>query len=220
MSVVIRPAVLEDADAAQRIMNDAKNSKWLGGFTMLADLEGRFTKQTETGIIAAVVAVKDDEVVGVSQISPHDFHIEMGLVAVKTGHKREGYGRAMYTLHALRAAMEGRLFLLDQINWQNEGMKGFLPALSFEGPEVTLRNKIRNFCTLEYWRYDFAKSGLAPWLEGLNESWEYDIRYNSVYDKKLDEILDKLSEQKRQQDHELILNISKLAKNHVGVTVV
>src|SRR5690606_800385 len=110
VTTVIRPARLEDAEQCQVIMNDSKNLVWLGGFTMLDDLKNRFAKQEELGITNVVVVDVDGEIRGTSQISPHDYHLEMGLVAVKRefrdfdpttpGKNRHGYGSAMYTMHA------------------------------------------------------------------------------------------------------------------------
>ena len=124
VSVIVRPARPGDEPACQKIMNDVKNLVWLGGFTLQAELIDRVKAQESNGMPTLVVVEKGGEVVATSEISPNQAYVKMGLVAVdpryrdfeptSPGEKRSGFGSAMYALHTLRAAFEGKTFLLDQ----------------------------------------------------------------------------------------------------------
>ena len=180
MSVIVRPAREGDEPRCQVVMNDTKNLVWLGGFTMLAELEGRVQAQDKNGMPTLIVVEKDGEVVATSEITAKDHFMKMGLVAVdpryrdfdptNPGDKRQGFGSSMYALHAFRAALEGKLFLLDQTHFLNKVMEQYLPSLDFKGPVVELRQRARNFCSLKFWEYRLYEKDLGPWLQVLHNN--------------------------------------------------
>ncbi|WP_267716722.1 GNAT family N-acetyltransferase [Streptomyces sp. CoH17] len=218
MSVVIRPAREEDAPQAQAVMNEAKTLPMLGGFVMLEQLKTGFTKGNGEKGIHNIVAEVDGEILGVSQISPHDYHIEMGLVAVHEDHRQKGYGSSMYFGHVLRAALEGRLFLLDQVAHFNEVMRyKYMPALDFH-MELLQRNKIRNWCSLAYYRYDLLNKGLQPWIERFNKTgFEIQVEDHDYYKQKFAENRDELLRQGREEDAKKIGDNMVQAKEFLGL---
>lgn len=206
MSVIVRPARPGDEVQCQKVMNDVKNLKWLGGFTMLEELNARVRKQEESGMVTLMVLERDGEVVGTSEIGPGQHYTKMGLVAVdpryrdfdptSPAEKRLGYGSAMYASHAMRAALEGKLFLLDQTHWLNQTMELYLAKINFEPAEVELRQRARNFCSLKFWRWPLAERNLDDWIELMNKrsdgGIEFEIpdspKYEEVFKKQVDDL--------------------------------
>lgn len=159
MTITIRPARMEDVDAAQEVMNNAKNIVWLGGFVMKEQLAQRIRKQEETGEPTLLVTEDDGKIVGTSEVTPKAAMMGMGLVAVDPEYKRRGIASAMYTAHVFRAVLEGRCILVDKIRDGNESMMGMLPHLGFSPTSVRRQNS-RNHVNLDYWEFDL-RGGLA-----------------------------------------------------------
>lgn len=230
MSIIVRPAKPGDEETCQKIMNDSKNLVWLGGFTMLAELQGRIAAQEKNGQPTLVVVEKDGEVVATSEISPGQHYCKMGLVAVdqryrdfeptSPGDKRLGFGSAMYTLHAFRAALEGKLFLLDQTHFLNQVMEQYLPSLHFEGPVVELRQRARNFCSLKFWEYRLYERDLGPWLQTLkarrDSGFEFKLQYSEAYDSAYDKQTESLKKAGKENLIEQLYSNRETVRDLIG----
>ena len=165
MTIVIRPARMEDVDEAQTVMNHKDNILWLGGFVMREQIAQRIRKQEETQAPTQLVADCDGRIVGASEVSPKSAMMGMGLVAVDPEFKRKKIGTALYVAHVYRACLEGRPILVDKIREGNETMRGLLHYLGFY-PSSVRRNNSKNHVNLDYYEFDLRRPGaLSMWLD-------------------------------------------------------
>lgn len=172
MSIVIRPGREEDVDQVYRFMNEQKETlPFLGGFSSRDDYLKHFTTGNEKGS-NNLVAVEGDTVLGCSISKPRGHYQEQDFNAVVVDHRRQKIGSHLYKLHQLRAMLAGRLFILDQIVHFNPYMPPFLESLNFKY-EAHLRQKIRNFSGLKYYRFELAKH--EPNLPEWDHKFEYEL---------------------------------------------
>lgn len=158
----------------QEISNEPQTIPFLGNWTLLAQLEGAFEKGNSRLPLNVVAELDDLGVVGSSHGRPHGKHYhEFGELVVRTSERRRRVATSMYTYHVLRGMLSGRLFGRDQTISINEVMQEkYLPFLGFTHM-VTLRQKVRNFSSLNWWKLDFTPEKLEWMMEQLPEGTEF-----------------------------------------------
>jgi len=194
--LIIRPGTLADVDAVQLLANESKTLPFLGGFTMREQLVGLYGKGNSS-IPYNIVAELDGEIVGFSDSKAKgDHYHEYDLVAVKTDVRRERIASAMYAYHAYRCALSGRFFARDQtIHFNTVMQDGYLPFHGFKHI-VGLRNKVRNFSTLNWWIYYFTPDTLGQMMSRAmkHEGIFFELEETEAMRKNFDRVYTQLKE--------------------------